>query len=581
MFKYHRQMISGVAGLALSLGAASVHASDIQFTDVTASAGLSAESYGGTTRHSLGVVWLDVNNDGHLDIFATNGFNSDESGALRPHLYLGNATGTFTLADDLLPDFDNLEYAGAVAADYDRDGDIDIFVYTANEKWNVRTVEDNPYGGPPNLLLKNGFVENGNVAGPGLFTDVATAAGVDGCSARFKKVITRAERSSSVKSPHRCSQSRSASFFDYDLDGWIDLYLGQMVINRTSSDDAAEDAIGKRANMDVVYRNQGDGTFRLALDVLRAGDATNRGALVTRAGHLNDDMWPDIYVGNAGGMMTGFEEDLTDAILLNDGAGHLDLSHEYIGRDTPAAMGIAFGDVNQDGVFDIYITDAPTHPIDGTDPNTFGNTLYMSHETGFSSNVARPTKTEFVMSWGANFADFDRDGELDLFAAAARSDTSTQLGGDSAIFTDLQGWKTKRLDIATTNARGSALADYDGDGDHDILVVNQDGGLQLFRNDSVNPTAKSFSLDVIATRSNADVIGLRADLYTTSGKRLTQQITGGNSAHSQDDSTLIFGLGDDTIDRLEIRWPHQATPPQLITAINTESLTVTEPNLAD
>lgn len=548
--------------------------SSINFVDVTATAGLSNEAYGGPTRHSLGVVWLDVNNDGHTDIFATNGYNTDASGTLRPHLYLNNGVGSFTLADELLPDFPNYEYVGAAAADYDRDGDIDIFIYTANEIWDVYSVDLNPYGGPPNLLLKNNFIENGGVASAGMFTDVATAAGIDGCSVRFRKVITRAERTSSIKSPHRCSQTRSASFFDYDLDGWVDLYLGQMVINRASAEDAEADAIGKRANMDVVFRNQGDGTFRPQPDVIRAGNATSRAALVARTGHLNDDIWPDVYVGNIAGPNLSPAEDLEDAVLINDGAGHLNRAHEYIGKDTPAAMGTAFGDVNGDGQFDIYVTDVVGHPANGDDPNQPGNTLYISHPEGFSQNMAKLMGVDFRMSWGTNFSDFDRDGSLDLFVGTGLPNR------DSAIFTGLNKLTAKKAaDLPTVSVRGSALADYDGDGDHDILIINQDGGLQLFHNDSINPTAKSFTLDVTATRSNPDAIGLRADLYTTSGKRLSQQITGGNSSHSQDDGTLIFGIGDDTIDRLEIRWPHLDTPTQVITSINTDSMTVTEPGL--
>lgn len=570
-------IILGATLLPLLSSTAFAQTSTFQFTDVTASAGLAAEPYGGPTRHNLGVVWVDVNNDGHQDIFATNGYDVTESGILRPHLYLNNGDASFTLADNLLPALENLEYVGASAADYDRDGDMDIFVYTANENFDPFSLEGNRYGGPANIMLKNNFVENGNVSGDGQFNDAAIEAGLTGCTPRFAAMVL----ANDPNAKHTCIQTRSAFFFDYNLDGWLDLYLAQIVVNLASNPDPVLDALGKRANKDVIMRNQGDGTFVPDINALRAGTATQRAALVARGGHLNDDIWPDVYVGNVGGPNLTPAIDLKDAVLINNGAGALTLSQNHIGIDTPAAMGIAMGDVNGDGLFDVYVTDLVEHPANGTDPNRRGNTFYLNHEEGFSQNLAKAMNIDFttsrninaIVSWGTNFADFDQDGAPDLFVGAGLNNR------DAHIYTDMETLTPKlAAELPAVGVRGSAVADYDQDGDPDLLLINQDGGLQLYRNDTVNPSGSTLIVTPIATLSNPDSIGLRADLYTTSGKRISQQITGGNSSFSQDEGRkLFFGLGGETIDRLEIRWPHPDTPTQIIDSINGSTLTITEP----
>ena len=570
MFFHHilKAVIGLITYVYLGVIIAAADPSTISMVDVTDDVGIGSEHYGSPTRHSLGVVWVDVNDDGYPDIFATNGYDDGDGRNLRPHLYMNDGNGGFSLADNLLPDLENYEYVGAVAADYDRDGDMDVFIYTAHEEWVTRDVEGNPFNGPPNVLLKNLFVENGRVIQNSMFVDVAAQVGLDGCTSRFENLLNQTE--SAPKYP--CRQTRSAAFLDYNLDGWIDIYLAQMVINNVSSSDPNLDFVGKSANRDVLFLNQGNGRFVARPNVITAGEATERSALAARSSHLNQDIWPDMYIGNVGAYEVALEGDTKDTILINDGNGNLNVDHEYIGQDTPAAMGISFGDINNDLFFDIYITDVPGHGFNEGDPNRFGNTLYVSHERGFSQNVAPLFDVEFTLSWGTNFADFNSDTDLDLFVG------SGSRGQESMIFSNLNSLgDTSSYVLDTSNVRGSALADYDRDGDVDLLVVNIDGSLQLFENRSDMSINKSLVLNFEAKDSNLDAIGLRAVVFLSNGKTLMQQISGGSSFHSQDETQLVFGVGEHDVDKINIYWPHINTPVQKIFNVTSNNLTITEP----
>ena len=551
----------------------SANAADpIEMLDVTAAVGLDNDFFYSDTGHSLGVIWFDFNNDGYPDILATNGYDDGSGMSLRPHLYFNDRRGGFRDADALLPDLPNYDYAGAIAADYDRDGDTDLYLYTAHDEWHTGSAAGNPYDGPPNLLLKNNFVENGNKIQENMFTDVAAEAGVDLCTPGFEAQVQAAQ--SVVK--YGCRQTRSATFLDYDLDGWVDLYIAQMVINRVGDDDP----LGQTANTDGLFKNMGDGTFQRQANGLVAEQVTNRATLALRSSHLNDDRYPDVYIGNTGAGGPTLEENLQDGILLNNTEGQLVQAHDYIGNDTPAVMGITFADINDDGKFDIYISDVPSHPSNDLDPNRVGNTLYVSHDTGFTQNVSHLYGVDFYLTWGVSFDDLNLDGKMDLFAGAGRpsNPNGPQTGGDSAIFTNLGPTTTTSQPVATTNARGTALADYDKDGDRDLLVVNQNGHLQLFRNltaDTLDNNA--LIIDFEPTRSNLDAYGLKAELTTESGKKLVRQIQGGSSLHSLDETRMFFGLGDETAAELKLYWPHLDTPVQTITNISGTHLVVQEP----
>lgn len=159
------------ACLGLAMSAAAVRA-QIAFSDVTNTAGLGGEVYYSFSSHSLGVAWVDVNLDGYPDIVSSNGFDfpGDDFSGTRPHLYLNSGPGggfSFTLRDDLLPPAPpNLEYVGIRYAGVDKDGDSDLYFYTAHEQWSLNKFDSDPHSGnpndgPPNFLLRNMAVESG------------------------------------------------------------------------------------------------------------------------------------------------------------------------------------------------------------------------------------------------------------------------------------------------------------------------------------------------------------------------------------------------------------------------------------
>lgn len=537
----------------------------LSFTNVTFQAGLHTEYYSSPTRHSLGVVWFDANNDGYPDILATNGFDVSGSGLTTPNIYINNQDGTFTTMNSLLPVLPNYDFAGALAADYDRDGDVDLFLYTANEAFFLNSIVDNPLDGPPNLLLKNMFVESGGLMQAGMFVDVTQAANLMDCPAWMPGVL-------GDDLTYGCYQTRSATFLDYNLDGWIDLYVGHMVINRAGSiSDPKLDSVGKLANQDVLYRNNGDGTFSIDAAAIPTGAITSRSTLVVRSGHLNGDIWPDIYVGHVGNNpFDMLDEDLRDTVLINNGAGQFVASQSLIGADTPAAMGIDFGDVNGDGAFDIYISDVPNHYANRNNITTIGNTLYLSRGPWYGSNVAWRYGLANDLSWGVNFADFDLDGKQELFVGAGRENVP------SVIYSEVGNKVPGQLQLGTFNVRGSALADYDLDGDQDLLVINEGGGLQLYQNNCHRDNHNSLIVELAPSASNADCIGAKVVLTTASGQTHVRQIKGGTSSHSQDETKLFFGLGADSAQTVHVHWPVASEQVTVLSNITGNHIVVSE-----
>ena len=137
----------------------------ITFQESSVAAGLSNETYDTSHAHGLGVIWIDYNNDNWPDIFATNGSN------MSAHLFRNEKNGTFSNQDVLLPALNSEEKTGAVFADYDNDGDLDIYI--------TMNVSLGGADGETNILLQNQWMENGEMESTPMFIDVAVAAGVD------------------------------------------------------------------------------------------------------------------------------------------------------------------------------------------------------------------------------------------------------------------------------------------------------------------------------------------------------------------------------------------------------------------
>jgi hypothetical protein len=518
------KIISLIVGVMYSL----VATAQVQFTEVSVQAGISGDAYVSRTVHGLGVNWVDFDNDGWPDIFTVNGFNGDGS-----HLYRNERNGTFSNQDILLPAMPNDEQMGSVFADYDNDGDSDIYIFTDNQAGPV-----GPFAGPVNILLKNQWVENGNQVIPGqpLFVDVAAAAGVDDL----------------LDTPHADGPAYRAStggWFDYDRDGHVDLYVCHWDRGKHGEDQAK----------DRLYRNLGNGTFEdvtTTTGLIPVDDGTYaRSCLAFIGAHLDSDMWPDIYIGNVDAPMP-FSRDYIFQNNAGTGFTERTLDSPGVGDDADAAMGVTIGDLDLNGGWDVYLSDLGG----GVVPQ--GNPLYL--HTGadilYLDNSADVAGAAGEGSWGVNFFDVDHDGYEDLYVASM---------GDNAnlLYLNNQGDGTFTKHppgVGAIMSRGSAYADFDRDGDLDIAVVEINGSLHLYRNDSTN-SGHWLQIQLVASDnqsslwSNRDAINTLVKV-TANGQTYMRQVIGGDSGHGQNSLDLHFGLGAaTTISQIEVLWPSGAT----------------------
>jgi len=515
----------------------------IVFSDISVEAGLSNEVYASSGGHGLGINWVDINNDGWDDLFVVGGGPN-----YPPKLFINNKMGAFTNVSQLLPKLPMVEMSGSRFADFDRDGDKDIYIYTDNP--DFRVLNENQPDGPANLLLTNNWIETGIIN----FTESAALAGVDDLApVPFGSLPAY--------------RSKTAAWIDYNRDGCIDLYVGHLV----------ENAGGHEVNRDRLYKNQCDGRFEDVSVISGVSGGLNpdnyRATLASGAFHINSDLWPDLYLVN----VTGTDSSVyhNDFLYINQGIGAVETFSEQVGlslgvgNDSQAGMGIDIADIDHDGDWDIYISDIFNTTLD--EP-PLGNVLYLGNGDGtFAENSAISAGIQGVDSWGVNFFDANNNTWEDLFVATIGTNNGDLFyvnnglndGQHLITFTE----SALSIGISTGNARGSAVSDFDRDGDLDFAVVNQNGGLQLFRNDSTQ-IGGWLVLELSAQISNLDAIGTVVKIQTGDLVQM-RQVKGGASAHSQDSLNVHFGLGDSTIvDQILVQWPSGETSQFMNIGIN-------------
>ncbi len=509
-----------IFGVLLNLAVTQSAHAQVAFNDVAVAAGVGSDFYGGVTDHGGGINWLDYNNDGWPDLFMINGAGFDA------HLYRNLGNGSFSNKDGLLPSMTALELTSSAFADYDNDGDVDIYI-------GVAATLGGP-DGPANILLQNQWVENGNMTLPGqpLFVDVAAAAGVQNLAAV-------------PLGPLPGFGTYSLAWLDYDVDGCVDLYVGNMAWNKG----------GQISNANALYRNMCDGTFlnaTVASGLTAGGTNWYRPTLALAAGHLNSDIYPDLYVVNVHDNTPWHN----DFMYLNNGDGTFTEVADAmpgVGDDTGAGMGLDFGDIDLDGDWDIYISDL-TNP--GNEPVAEGNALYMCVAEGTwgensapAAGVASNGGGAYPGSWGVTFFDADLDGYEDLFVGVMGAH-ELYINDQDGTFTDI----TSTAGLGAGGARASAAADYDRDGDIDIAVMNMGGNMNLYRNVSTGP-GNWLEIDLEATTSNLSAIGARVDV-TVGGNTLMRQVKGGTSTHAQNEDILHFGVaGTQVVSEVAVYWP--------------------------
>jgi len=498
--------------VVLLLVSALVCQAQLPFTDVTVQAGIDHQFVVFEGMFGGGACVFDLNNDGFEDLYITGGMRDDV-------LYLNQGDGTFTniYAQSGLQLTRHYVTQGVAGADVNRDGWVDLFITTITSRDSVKLI-------PREINLL--FLNNGN----GTFRDATREYGLD----------------------QLYSFSTGASFGDLDADGFPDLYVGN-------------------------YFLEYDGTLS------RISDATIVGAHQTARGYLLHNeagrRFTNVYEQYGldyrgfgfGAVFTDFDNDADQDLFVNHDFGYKATPDYLLQNDYPRAhlynvaesmdldlkinsMGTAIADINNDGFMDYYMT------------NIRFNHMMVSRGTGQPFvNELKARNMNFVsISWGANFADFDHDGDVDLFVANGDLNPNC-VPMSNFYFTNTDGIFVENARAAGVNdygiSRGSVVFDIENDGDLDLLVINQKPVLdypvasftRLFRNDSAVGNWLKVSLAGVQAESHG--LGSRIEIVA-GGRHMIREIDGGGSSHLSQNSTLAhFGLGQSaTVDSVIVTW---------------------------
>ena len=554
---------AGIAALSTFATATPVFArpaAPAWFVDVAAEVGLDFrhDNFATPARHfpetaEGGGAFVDVDSDGLLDIYLVQGApvvpETQRANQPRNALFRQTANGRFEDVAGVMDVDDAGVGMGCCAADIDNDGDLDLYVTN--------------YG--PNLLYRNDG-------------ERFAAASADVAGAQW---------------------SAACAFGDYDRDGFVDLYVANYVVY--DPDDPVVGATPYVADVseykgmatgyphpayypaepDFLYRNRGDGTFADVTAETGVYQPGGKGLGVAFADH-DADGWPDIYVAN---------DNVRNYLFHNEGEGRFaevailaGASYGQTGR-AEAGMGVDWGDYDNDGHQDLVVTNFQREP----------NTLLRNEGDGFFRDESYATGSGKVslplLGFGANFLDFDLDGRLDLFVAnghvldnAEQIDQSTTYRQPDLLLHNRgpgQFGTTTFVDVAPEAGpgfhrnqvgRGSAIGDYDSDGDPDILVINIGDTPALLRNDS--DTSHWLQVRARGTTSNRDGIGARIEVLSDQGRQV-REIRAGSSYQSQSELVAHFGLGQEpSVRELIIHWPsgqsdtlHNVTANRILTVV--------------
>lgn len=523
-------------------------ASTIYFTDVTEAAGIDFVHETGAFGNKWmpetmgsGGGFLDYDNDGWPDIFLVNSaeWPGHESGNPKPTPKLYRNRGDPGSGPGQAPTFEDVTTRagltfsiygmGAAFADYDGDGDTDLYVTAVGD----------------NKLLRNDG---------GRFTDVTRAA----------RVLGNSDQPGS--SP---AWSTGAAWVDVDRDGWLDLFVANYV-QWTPETDLYTTRDGKTKSYATPQGYQGE-TCRLYRNIRgqRFEEITEEAGVLNDEGKsmgvaiadFNDDGWPDIVVSN---------DTQPNFLYVNNGDGtftdqaiQAGIGYDENGR-ARAGMGIDVADVANDGNLAIAIGNFSKEPL----------SLYTQIGSGElfqdRAGAARLTRPSLLaLTFGVHFVDLDLDGYLDLVAAnghiepeinAVQQDIT--FAQKPQVFRNRQGHFVDVGDQAGPAftepivARGMASADIDHDGDLDVLFTTNGGPAKLLRNDTAGKSAHWLRLRLQGEAPNLQAIGAAVTVWS-GGMAQRRIVRTGSSYLSQSDvSTLVFGLGDATqADSILVRWP--------------------------
>jgi hypothetical protein len=501
----------------------------VQFVNVAREAGITFKHENGASKEKLmpetfgsGVAWIDFDNDGLPDLFFSNGADMAH-GKPSPGnvLYHNLGNGKFEDVTAKAGVAGNGMFAtGATVGDYDNDGYLDLFVTGYNSR---------------QLFHNNG---------DGTFTDVTAKAGVSGGG-----------------------WSSSAAWVDYDRDGYLDLFVARYLeYDIKTAPYCGYKQEGYRMYCDPqqfdgvpaqLFHNNHDGTFT---DVsVKAGIANRAGkGLGVVVGDIDVDGWPDIFVTNDG---------VRNFLYRNKGDGTFqDITYTAgtgfdMNGKAMAGMGTEIADFDGDGLPDIFLTAFSREY----------NTLYRNLGKLQFEDVTLKAGLQsgfLTLAFGTRMFDYDNDGLLDIFCTNGHVTDNVELYDpqityreSDLLYQNVGGGKFRDVSAESGPAfrikhvgRGAAVADFDNDGDLDIVVADCGGPALLYRNDGGN---RNHWLAIKARGRESNRFGLGSKVRVTSGGATQyREINPSGSYLSTSDMRLYIGLGKETVARrLEIEWP--------------------------
>ena len=524
---------------ALHFSAASIAEGEIILTDVTSRTGITfVHTDGGCGNRYImetvtaGLALFDYDNDGDIDIYFLNGAPlkgtpvssvEDRNGGKTPPknaLYRNDGGWKFTDVTEKAGVGDTGYGLGVAVGDYDNDGDQDIYL--------------NNYG--LNILYRNN--------GDGTFTDVTKRAGVEDSP------------------PH---VGAGACFLDMDKDGDLDLFVAHYlefsydkhVTTTTRGIPVYANPRFYRPVPDVLYRNNGDGTFTNVSDSCGIGRHASWGMGMV-CGDYDNDGDTDIFVAN---------DVSANFLFKNDGTGlfeevGVETGFAYDGNgDEQGSMGVECGDYDNDGWLDFYVTSYQNQLA----------TLYKNLQGGAFEDVTLTTgagaRTLPDVTWGSGLVDFDNDGDRDLFIACGHLQDSVELYDPAATYYEqnillMNTGDGKFADVTDESgdgmkvklsSRGAGFDDLDNDGDVDVVISNSRREPTILRNDSPNK-GHWLQVRLIGVKTNRDGVGARVKV-TAGNLTLIDEVHSGRGYQSHYGTRLHFGLGNrDKVDRIEVRW---------------------------
>lgn len=474
---------------------------DRMFRDVAKGAGVLEPGFAG------GATWADYDGDGLLDLYVTSRTGGGNK------LYKNTGKGIFTDVTIQAGVGFVGRSSSAVFADYDNDGDQDLYV--------VNTPGDN-------ILRKN---ITGNILyrhnSDGTFSDVTVVAGVGDTG-----------------------HGRGAAWGDYNNDGYLDLYL-------TNFGYVNDEGVWTQEE-NRLYRNNGDGTFMAAEQRSGVASVTIKWAnplfLSLSPGLPYTPVWFDYNNDGLLDLFVACDVGISP-LFKNNGNGTFSDVTEVSGLDKfGTGMGVTIADYNNDGYLDIYVTNADE------------NYLWHNNGDGTFSEVALETGVgDTATGWGVGFIDYDNDGDEDIFIANGAT--------PEKVFAGPQSRKTNSTSVLyeqitpgqfINNAekvglefvqisRAASFADFNNDGFTDIFVTSLDQLNRLYQNQGNGN--HWLTIVLIGTKSNRDGIGARITVKVNT-KRQFKQVMRGSSYQSGNSPWVTFGLGDaQVVDSVTVYWP--------------------------